>query len=52
MLVYVAKARREMVSGDLASFHSCFGMRRIWAQNPSDAGPAAVKSEVVVENVA
>lgn len=36
----------------LASFHSCFGMRRIWAQNPSDAGPAAVKSEVVVENVA
>ena len=47
VLVYVAKARNEMVSG---GFHSYFRMLRIWAQNPSDTGPAVVKSEVVVEN--
>lgn len=45
VLVYVAKVRKEMVSG---GFHSYFRMRRIWAQKPFDTEPAAEKPEVVV----
>lgn len=33
VLMYVAKVRKEMVSG---GFHSYFRMRRIWAQKPFD----------------
>lgn len=47
--VYVAKVRKEMVSG---GFHSYFRLRRNWAQKPFDAEPAAEKREAVVENVA